>query len=62
MYVWVVEVCECDEYGSMALFGIFASEKAAREAAEKEGLQNTDPGEDWAWRTDYYAVTKWAVQ
>lgn len=62
MKVWVVEVCDCEECGTMVLFGVYASEEAARADAEKAGLQNTDPGEDWDWRTDYYVISNWAVK
>ena len=62
MKVWVVEVCEDDEYGCMGFLCVYTSEKAARADAEKAGLQNTDPGEDWNWRTDYYAISYWTVK
>ena len=62
MKVWVVEVCGDDEYGCMGFFGVYTSEKAARDNEKKAGLQNTDPGEDWNWRTDYYAISYWTVK
>ena len=62
MKVWAVEVCQDDEYGCMVLWGVFASEESARAAAEAEGLQCEDRGEDYCFRDDYYAVSAWDVK
>ena len=62
MKIWIVEVCQCDEYGTMGFWGAFSSEEAAHEAAKKAGLQNIDEGEEWAWCTDYYEVSEYEVK
>ena len=62
MKVYIAEICEDDEYGFMSVFSVFASEEAAHAAAKKAGFQNTDPGEDYAFRTDYYKVSEWKAE
>ena len=61
MTVWIVEVCEDDEYGFKGIYGVYASKEAAHAAAKKAGLQNIDDGEPWNYRTDYYEVYEWGV-
>ena len=62
MKVWIVHVCDCEDCGTMVPFGLYASKEAARDDAEKAGLQNIDPGDDLNYRTDYYVISECEVK
>lgn len=59
MTVWCLFVCRCDEYGCMALEGVYSSEAQAHAAAKARGWQCEDYGEKYNHRFDYYEVSKY---
>lgn len=61
MRVWCLFVCQCDEYGCMALSGIYQSSEQAHAVAKANGWQCEERGKRYNRRLDYYEVRECPV-